>query len=398
MKLSRIKFFVSNVFSAQGIFIIFVFTAMTIIFSCSSFLEREEMNLHQVEKIFLRAIDQNDLPSLQYIVFDQNSFLYEFNGGKADIKNNLRVNTETRFKLYSMTKTFTAAAILLLAQRNEIALDDPVAKYIDKIPYGKSVTIKHLLSHTSGIPNPIPLKWIHTNDELWTMEKEDSALKKLMNENPELDFKPGAKYQYSNIGYWLLGKIIERVSGKSYSKFIEENIFSPLKIRREELGFDNDNLAKGYLAKWSFMNLIKSFLVDDEIIGKYENNWLHIKPHQVNGLAFGGLNGTARGVAKFLQDQFMENSILFDCTFHNLFFEEITTIDSCRTKMTLAWHIEAMNGVKYFFKEGGGGGFHSEMRIYPEQKIGSVIITNETGSYIKKLQNKVDDYFISNHK
>lgn len=363
-------------------------------FSCASFYERNEMKETNVKNILEDALEANDFPSLQYIVVNEDSILFEYSGGFADIKNNIAASSATRYKFYSITKIFTAAAILLLAQRNQINLDDAAADYLPFIPYGQSVKIKHLLSHTSGIPNPIPLKWVHLASVARTKEREDSLLKNILMENDELDFKPGTKHQYSNIGYWLLGKIIERVSGIFYSQFVEENILHPLNITRDELDFSADGSAKGYLAKWSFMNLIKSFLIDDELIGEYENHWLNINSHQVDGIAYGGINGTSRGAAKFLQDQLKEKSILFDETMRKYFYEETMINDSCKIPMTLAWHVGNLDGGKYFFKEGGGGGYHSEMRIYPEEKFATIIATNETSADVIKLLNRIDRQFL----
>lgn len=373
---------------------IIILSISLINFSCVSFYERNEMKEISVKNILADALEEKNFPSLQYLVASEDSILFEFSGGFADLKNKIAASSNTRYKYYSITKTFTAAAILLLAQRNQITLDEPAIDYLPFIPYGRSVKIKHLLSHTSGIPNPIPLKWVHLTSVGWTKEKEDSLLKNILNENSELDFKPGTKYQYSNIGYWLLGKIIEQVSGVHYSKFVEENILHPLSISRDELDFSDEGIAKGYLAKWSFMNLIKSFLIDDELIGEYENNWLNFNSHQVDGIAYGGINGTARGAAKFLQDQLKDKSLLFDDSIRKYFFEEIMINDSCKIPMTLAWHIGSLDGRKYFFKEGGGGGFHSEMRIYPEEKFATIIAANKTSSEVIKLLNQIDIQFL----
>src|SRR6266540_1915317 len=100
-------------------------------------------------------------------------------------------------RIYSMTKTLTAAATLQLVEKEQIRLDDPVKKYLPDIPYDKQVTIRHLLSQTSGIPNPIPLKWAHLAEE-HAAHDENGALKAVLKDNPKLVFTPGEKYAYSN--------------------------------------------------------------------------------------------------------------------------------------------------------------------------------------------------------
>ena len=131
--------------------------------------------------------------------------------------------TSTTMLAYSMTKTITAVAVLQLVEQGKLQLDDSADKYLGNNPYGKVITIRHLLAQTSGIGNPIPLKWAHLVEHHEAFD-EDAALNKVLKEFPTLSFAPGTKYGYSNIAYWLLGKIIERVSGQPYSVYIAKHI------------------------------------------------------------------------------------------------------------------------------------------------------------------------------
>lgn len=116
---------------------------------------------------------------------------------------------------YSMTKTLTSVAILQSVEQHKLGLDDPVVNYLPDYPYGNRITIRQLLNYTSGIPNPIPLRWAHLVEEDQGFD-ENTALDRVLRDNPGLDFEPGTKYAYSNIGYWLLGKIIEQATEQSY--------------------------------------------------------------------------------------------------------------------------------------------------------------------------------------
>jgi CubicO group peptidase (beta-lactamase class C family) len=153
----------------------------------------------------------------------------------------------TRFHIASLSKTFTAAAILILQERGQLSVDDPLAKFIPDYPNGEKITVHHLLTHTSGIPN--------VNDLPEYGEKSKSRLSlteiiSLFKEKP-LEFAPGARYRYSNSNYNLLAFIIEKVSGKSYGDFLRENIFQPLGM--DETGNDDGsdhlipNRASGYV-------------------------------------------------------------------------------------------------------------------------------------------------------
>jgi D-alanyl-D-alanine carboxypeptidase len=140
--------------------------------------------------------------------------------------------------------------------------------------------------------------------------------------------------------------------------------------------------------------LIKSFVIESRYVGEYEEGWLHINDHYLNGSAFGGIVGTARSIGIFLQDQLSDRSKLFSAQTKTLFFEQQRTNDGKVIDMTLGWHIGAIHGVKYFFKEGGGGGFHCEMRIYPAAGIGSVAVANSALFDANGFLNAVDKEFL----
>jgi CubicO group peptidase (beta-lactamase class C family) len=302
----------------------------------------------------------------------------------------------TTMMAYSMTKTFTAATVMQIVGAGKLGLDDRVDAVFPSTPYGRSMTIRHLLSQTSGIPNPIPLRWVHLAQHHAAFD-ERRALDEVLHAHPSLRFAPGTRYGYSNISYWILGKIVERVSGKALPDYMRDHVFTPLRLSPSDAGFvipGNAPHAKGYIRKYSFMNLAKPLLIDAEFIGKYEGNWLHLNDHYLNGPGFGGLIATARGVATFLQDQLREESVLFDKETKELFFSQQRTTAGEPIDMTLGWHIKTLDDGNYFYKEGGGGGYHAEMRIYPASGIASVIMVNETSAQCTRMQTLFDSRFI----
>ncbi len=330
---------------------------------------------------FLERYAGSKVPGLQYVVTDAGGTLFEYAGGWADIQNRLAMTPDTTLMAYSMTKTITAVAVLQLVEQGKSALDDPIDLYVPDTPYfGRRITIRQLLSHTAGLPNPIPLRWVHLADEAANFD-EDAALAQVLRENPHLKFEPGRKFSYSNIGYWLLGEIVERADGRSYSDYVTANILKRLDAPGPELDFvirDPARHAKGYLAKYSLMNLLKGFVTDRKFWGGYEGDWLRLKSHYLNGPAFGGLVGSAQGFGRFLQDQLRDRSALFSARTKRLLEMQQTGRAGQLIPMTLGWHIGKANGAAHFFKEGGGGGFHSEMRIYPARGIASVVMVNAT--------------------
>lgn len=335
-------------------------------------------------------------PGVQYVIVNSNRRLYEYDGGFSDVERRIPMEPTTTMMGYSMTKTFTAVAVLQLVERGKVSLEECVLHYMPSIPYGSYVTVRELLSQTSGIPNPLPLRWVHPASE-GTSFDEAAALQTVMAAHPRLSFTPGSQYAYSNISYWLLGKIIERARGEPYEAYMERNVFAPLGLCAAQAGFtiaDRSRQAKGYLARRSFMNLLKRFLVDGKLIGKNEGRWVHILDNYVNGPAFGGLVATARGISVFLQDQLAERSVLLSPQTLRLLYSQQRAAEQGLVAMTLGWHIGKLDGYRYYYKEGGGGGYHGEMRIYPERNLGSVIMVNETSSSSVQSQDTADREFL----
>jgi D-alanyl-D-alanine carboxypeptidase len=167
--------------------------------------------------------------------------------GKSALKDGIAVTPDTLFAAGSITKQFTAACILLLAEDGKLSVKDKVSKYYPKLTKADEITLYDLMTHTSGYPDYYPLDFVDRR-----MEKTidpDELLSKYA--GGELDFKPGTRWSYSNTGYLLLGRIVEKVSGKSFGQFLKEHIFKPLDMKHsifEPTGEDKKNLATGYTA------------------------------------------------------------------------------------------------------------------------------------------------------
>jgi len=166
--------------------------------------------------------------------------------GLANVELDVRNTPQTKFRLGSITKQFTATAILLLQERGKLSVTDPICKYFDICPAAWSeLTIHHLLSHTGGVPN-----FTNFPDYMPKMMMRVTTQEMIARfKDKPLDFKPGEKWSYSNSGYFLLGAIIEKASGESYESFLQKNIFDPLKMTAT--GYDHfetilKNRATGY--------------------------------------------------------------------------------------------------------------------------------------------------------
>ena len=198
---------------------------------------------------FLAQWDKNDMPGCAVGVVKDGKLVYKRGFGMANLDYDVPNTPSTRFNLASVSKPFTAFSIALLAQQGKLSLDDDIRKYVPEMPkYDETVTIRHLIHHTSGIREyeALVLFGGHGTDKAYSPK----AILNMLVRQKNISFAPGAKYQYSNSGYFLLGIIVERVSGKSLRAFAEENIFKPLGMKNTLL-FDNrfevvKNRAHGY--------------------------------------------------------------------------------------------------------------------------------------------------------
>lgn len=169
-----------------------------------------------------------DEPGAAVIVVREGKVIFRKGYGLANVELGVPVEPDMVFRLGSVTKQFTAVAILMLAEQGKLSLDDDLTKFLPDYPTkGQKITIEHLLTHTSGIKNYTSLpEWLSA----WRKDLTVKEIVDLFKDQP-MDFAPGEKWSYSNSGYVLLGAIIEKVSGQTYQDFIQKNIFTPLGMK-----------------------------------------------------------------------------------------------------------------------------------------------------------------------
>jgi len=350
----------------------------------------------RVHRALEAQVSRGRTPGLQYVVVSPAGVLFEGAAGWADLGSRRRLEPSTTMMAYSMTKTVTAVAVLQLVERGAVSLDTPVRSLLPDIPYDDRLLVRHLLSQTSGVPNPMPLRWVHLPGEHARFD-EQARLAAILAEHRELEFPPGARYGYSNLSYWLLGRLVEQVTGARFSDHLAGAIFRPLDLSPEEMAFTipaGQRHAQGYLPRLSLMNLFKRFLVDEAFIGERQGPWVHVNDAYVDGPAYGGLVTSARALARLLQDLLADDSRLLGPRGRRLLLERQRDPDGEPVEMTLGWHVGERDGAPYYFKEGGGAGFHGEMRLYPAAGIASVVIANNAAFDVKDLLGDLDGEFL----
>lgn len=352
--------------------------------------------MNTADDILRRQVRDNKTPSVQYLFFDKDSIIHSFRDGFADIKNQLLTTEQTSYNAFSVTKTFTALAILQLSEKQKMDIRLPVNNYLSQFPYPLEITVEQLLSHSAGIPNPIPLKWIHLADEHKTFDR-NYFFSQISNKYNTVKSLPNEKFSYSNLGYVFLGQIIEKISGMKYEDYILENVIRLLPIRKNEMDFETGEIqhAKGYHAYPGISIMLLGMFIDKaKYMDEAEGKWKPFRNNYVNGSSYGGLIGTAGAFASYIQELLKPGCKLISDEYKKKLFTENVTIRNVRTGMCLSWFTGKLNGIQYYSHAGGGGGFYCEIRIYPEAKVGSVVMFNRTGLKDERFLDKPDIYFL----
>ncbi len=161
------------------------------------------------------------------LVFDDGEIVLDKNYGYQNLDSIQMIDQQSVFEIASLSKQFTANLVMQLEEQGKIDYDDNLITYFPKLPY-ENITIRHLLTHTSGLSERQFFMWAGSNMDPTKIYSNDFILEYLENEQPELSFQPGESWEYSNLGYFLLPLIIEQTTGKHYIEFMEEQIIDPL--------------------------------------------------------------------------------------------------------------------------------------------------------------------------
>ncbi|HLZ55828.1 MAG TPA: serine hydrolase domain-containing protein [Ktedonosporobacter sp.] len=262
--------------------------------------------------------------------------------------------TQTMFRIGSITKQFTAMAILILQEHGKLHVQDHICLYIQDCPQDwQPITIQHLLTHTSGIPD-----YINAPDllDFWTQPATPEQLVAHFKNLP-LKFAPGSGYSYSNSGYTLLGYIIERITGEPYATFLRENIFDPLKMSHS--GYDSTSLQAGHAT------------------GYYKG---YDKPDAYDISVFyaaGALYSTVGDL--YTWDQALaQHKLISAQAYKDMFTSHACTneaaADGCGPGYGYGWFIE--QGGKYIYHVGHIDGYYSYNSFYPERDLDIIVLSN----------------------
>jgi CubicO group peptidase (beta-lactamase class C family) len=314
---------------------------------------------------------------VQYQVVGASGVLFSAAAGVRDVASGAPMEAATLQMAYSTTKIVTAIAVLQLVEHGRMELDAPLQRYFPDQPYGGGVTIRQLLAHTSGVPDPMPLDWFVVEGRAFDRDRE---LRRLLAKNPTLRRAPGEAYTYSNLGYWLLEKAIEGASGQDYAAYVQEHVFAPLGVTGEGARFaleGRGELAAGHARRYRPMTGVLRLMTPSSYWSGAHGSWHRSARVVPYGRAYGGLYVTADALGRVLRDLLTERSVLLGATSKAALFARQPTAKG-QAAFALGWVIGELDGEPYFGKQGGGLGFHGNLRVYPTRGIATVLLSNRT--------------------
>lgn len=331
----------------------------------------------RVDQLFA-AWDRPDSPGAAVTVVQDGRVVHAAGYGIAQLEYQIPIEPSTVFHTASVSKQFTAFAVLLLERDGRVSLNDDIRTYLPELPgYGRAITIRHLLHHTSGLRD----QWGLLTMAGWRMDDVITAdqILRLIERQRELNFAPGTEYLYSNTGFFLLAEIVERVTGQSFSEWTEENIFTPLGMLDTHFHDDHQEIVP---------NRAYSYLSDPEggfkkAVLSYANVGATSLFSTVEDMARWAINFEtgAVGGAETIR-QMRTRGVLNDG-------------DSIDYAMGQA--IGSYRGLPVLYHGGADAGFRTYMLRFPHQRVGVIVLSNLAGINAGRLARRTAELCLEDH-
>ena len=340
------------------------------------------MNADRVRRIAEEVAVAAKVPGMSIAVAGPEGVIHADAIGYADLAERRKASVEDQYPWFSMTKIATATTAVRLQAEGHLDLDAPIGTYLsDYRPSARHghPTTRQLLTHTAGLSNPMPIRWVRPEGQ-----PDDHGLLDRVVENhgtPKRD--PGRRASYSNIGYLLAGRVIEAVTGSLVQHAVRGAVLEPLGMRRTDYEYDVEApRSVGYVRIHAALAPVLGWVLPDGVVGKRVDGHTALDPFLVSGAAYGGLVGSVTDAAKLAAAHVAGPSDAHPVLSH----------DDLRTMRTITAAGKPFDhGIGWFRRRadagrtpgfvehyGTGGGHWNAMRIYPDTRIAMVAMTNTT--------------------
>lgn len=334
-----------------------------------------DSSTEKVDKVFAEW-DKPDSPGAALAVIKENAVIYKRGYGSAQLEYEIPITPSTVFHVASVSKQFTAFAITMLADLGKLSLDDDIRKHLPEVPdFGKKITIKHLLHHTSGLRDQWELLAVGgwRLDDVITKEH----IMKMVRFQKELNFKPGSEHLYCNTGYTLLAEIVGRVSGLPFPQWTSENMFKPLGMTNTHFHDDHEMIVKNRAYSYSPK--------DDEGFKKSVLSYANVGATS--------LFTTVVDLTKWAQN-FWDPRVGGVAVIEQMQEQGVLT-NGNKIDYAFGINIGKYKGLKTIAHSGGDAGFRSHVRIFPEQRFAVTVLSNLGSCNPSSLCEKVADIYLA---
>ena len=372
---------------------------------------RAVSNLAELEAYLDDLTKHNpDSPAgLSLVVVKDGEIAYQRGFGMADGPRNISTTADTVYNIWSMVKPMSAVAVLQLHEQGLLDIDDPVADYLPffKVQYpsesSETITIRHLLNHSSGLRNNVPeiIGWIHFDgDPEWN---QTELIQEKLPDYAELDYEPGLEGIYTNVGYMVLTALVEAVSGQTYQQYMIDHVFKPLEMNDTSWTYDEatiDREAAGSHPSVDIQTVLLLPLVMDKdqrdaLIREKRDGVVWFNRVYTDQKGPTGPITSATDIARFLMAYLnggeldgqrilsVESVAMLTHEGHILpgnTPEAADFKDYDEMYQGLGWAYVVEDGDFFIGHSGGGPGFAANMRLYPERGLGMVVLAN--GGYL----------------
>lgn len=319
----------------------------------------------QIDKLFSGY--HQTTPGVAVAVVKDGKIIFKKGYGMANLEYDLPITSKSVFHVASVSKQFTAFSIFLLEKQGKISFEDDVRKYVPEVPnFGKTIRIKHLLAHTSGLKD----QWALLTLAGWRLDDVITTehILKIIGRQKELNFEPGSQFLYSNSGYTLLAEIVARVSGQSFAAYTKKNIFEPLGMTDTQFYDD-------------FGKIVRNRVYSYELVGDtYQKKNLNY-----SNVGATGLFTTVEDLSKWALN--FENPIVGDAELIKRFNEPAllddgqpavyAVVDDETIYPAKGQFVRNYRGLNLYNHTGGDAGFRTYLARFPDKKFSVIVLSND---------------------
>jgi CubicO group peptidase (beta-lactamase class C family) len=342
------------------------------------------INPDPLSDFILRELQSAKIPGCSLAVVDRDGVRWSAAFGYADLRKRRPATSGTAYHLFSGTKLYTATAVMQLVEAGKLTLEDPLGKHLPVPQSAAGITIRQLLSHTSGLKETLKaFLAVHFEGEVAPTTAE--ALSRYTCEPKR---EPGTRVEYRNVNYALLGEIVTRVAGQPYPRYVAEHVLEPLGMPVAFTLTDDMKVdaATGYMRRWEPMRLFLGLMIPGVARKLYQDTvdgFVALRPYDLDTAAIGGLVGSVTGFAPFVMAHLNEGAGILTRESTRLMQTMVARGQAgiaSKVGVGLGWKFGRAGEHAFINHEGQGAGFTSETRIYPARSMGIMMAMNSGGT------------------